>query len=149
MQDWSAAIGMLCKARRLIVLGQGAGLAIAQEAAARFRAHCALQTEALACAELCRSPMAQAEAAAAPDTAVLAFALRGPGQRELIELAAVLRQHGTPVLLVAPSNVRDRDLTLSTPPHRDLEAITTMQSLYLLLEAVSQARRDDRTVRSA
>lgn len=149
MQDWSAAIGMLCKARRLIVVGQGAGLAIAQEAAARFRDSCGLQTEALACAEICRCPMAQAEAEAAPDTAVLVLALRGSGQRELIELATALRQHGTPVMLVAPSNVRDRDLTLSTPPHRDLEAITTMQSLYLLLDAVSQARREVRTVHEA
>ena len=70
---------------------------------------------------------------------MLIFALRGPAQQSLIALAAEMRGRGARVLLAAPADVAERDLTLTTAPQEDLDPITAIQSFYLLVEAVARA----------
>lgn len=135
-QDWSPAVAQLQGADRLMVIGRGPGLAIAQEAALKFKETCAIQAEAFSSAEVQHGPMALVE----PDYPMLVFALRGPAQASLIALAASMRARGAQVLLAAPADVAERDLTLATSPHEDLDAIVAIQSFYLLVEAVARAR---------
>ena len=135
-QDWSGAVEVLSRADHLMVIGRGPGLAIAQEAALKFKETCGIQAEAFSSAEVKHGPMALV----ATDYPMLVFAPRGPAQAGLIELAAEMRARGAHVILAAPPDVVQRQLTLSPAPHPDLDPITAIQSFYLLVEAVSRAR---------
>jgi glutamine---fructose-6-phosphate transaminase (isomerizing) len=135
-QDWSAAVETLRTASNLMVIGRGPGLAIAQEAALKFKETCAIQAEAFSSAEVKHGPMALVD----ENYPMLVFALRGPAQQSLIALATEMRGRGAKVLLAAPADVAERDLTLSVAPHEDLDPITAIQSFYLLVEAVAGAR---------
>lgn len=138
-QDWSSAIAPLLQAERLMVIGRGPGLAVANEAALKFKETCAIQAEAFSGAEVQHGPMALVDEA----YPMLIFAPRGPAQPGLVALAAAMRQRGAHVLLAAPADVATRDLTLATAPHEDLDPITAIQSFYLLVEAVARARGQD------
>ncbi|WP_394788577.1 SIS domain-containing protein [Rhodoferax sp.] len=138
-QDWSAAIAPLQKAEKLMVIGRGPGLAIANEAALKFKETCSIQAEAFSAAEVKHGPMALVDEA----YPMLVFAPRGPAQASLVALAAEMRERGARVLLAAPADVASRDLTLATAPHEDLDPITAIQSFYLLVEAVARARGQD------
>ena len=135
-QDWSAAIDVLRTASGLMVIGRGPGLAIAQEAALKFKETCGIQAEAFSGAEVQHGPMALVN----DNYPMLIFALRGPAQQSLIALAAEMRARGARVLLAAPSDVVQRDLTLATAPQEALDPITAIQSFYLLVEALARAR---------
>ena len=51
-----------------------------------------------------------------------------------------MRKRGANVLLAAPGDVVERDLTLVTTEAEDLDPIVAIQSFYLLVEAVARAR---------
>ena len=135
-QDWSGPVARLAAAERLLVIGRGPGLAIAQEAALKFKETCGIQAEAFSAAEVQHGPMALVDTG----YPLLIFALRGPAQSGLITLAQEMRQRGGDVLLAAPDDVAQRDLTLTRAAIADLDPITAIQSFYLLVEAVARAR---------
>ena len=137
--DWSAALPTLRDADRLLVIGRGPGLAIANEAALKFKETCGIQAEAFSGAEVQHGPMALVDTG----YPMLIFALRGPAQAGLVQLARDMRQRGANVLLAAPSNIAERDLTLATTETEDLDPIVAIQSFYLLVEAVARARGVD------
>ena len=136
LQDWSSAVDVLSRAERLMVIGRGPGLAIAQEAALKFKETCGIQAEAFSSAEVRHGPMALV----GKDYPMLVFAPRGPAQAGLIALADDMRLRGAHVILAAPPGVPGRQLTLTNADHCDLDPITAVQSFYLLVEAVSRAR---------
>ena len=138
-QDWSAAVPVLQHADRLMVIGRGPGLAIANEAALKFKETCGIQAEAFSGAEVQHGPMALVDTG----YPMLVFALRGPAQDGLVQLAREMRQRGAKVLLAAPANIAERDLTLATTDAEDLDPIAAIQSFYLLVEAVARARGVD------
>jgi glucosamine--fructose-6-phosphate aminotransferase (isomerizing) len=135
-QDWSAAVPVLRDADRLLVIGRGPGLAIANEAALKFKETCGIQAEAFSGAEVQHGPMALVDTG----YPMLIFALRGPAQAGLLQLARDMRQRGANVLLAAPDDIAERDLTLATTDAEDLDPIAAIQSFYLLVEAVARAR---------
>jgi glucosamine--fructose-6-phosphate aminotransferase (isomerizing) len=135
-QDWSAAVEALQSARRATVIGCGAGLAIAREAALQLKEVCGIAAEAFSAAEFKHRTPAHLNRF----HPILVLAPRGPAQSRLIELAAELRLGGAYALLAAPADVSGRTLTLVHAPHRDLDPISAMQSFYLLLEAVARVR---------
>jgi len=137
--DWSAGIAALAGAERMMVIGRGTGLAIAQEAALKFKETCAIQAEVFSSAEVQHGPMALVDAG----YPMLVFAPRGPAQRGLITLAAQMRERGARVLLAATPDVAERQLTLATTGSEDLDPIAAVQSFYLLVEAVARARGRD------
>jgi glucosamine--fructose-6-phosphate aminotransferase (isomerizing) len=135
-QDWSVAAESLRTASQLMVIGRGPGLAIAQEAALKFKETCGIQAEAFSSAEVKHGPMALVNS----NYPMLIFALRGPAQQSLLDLAAEMRGRGARVLLAAPADIPERDLTLTAAPVEDLDPITAIQSFYLLAEALARAR---------
>ena len=134
--DWSSVVPVLKNANRLLVIGRGPGLAIADEAALKFKETCGIQAESFSGAEVQHGPMALVETG----YPMLIFALRGPAQAGLIQLARDMRKRGANVLLAAPGDVVERDLTLVTTEAEDLDPIVAIQSFYLLVEAVARAR---------
>jgi glucosamine--fructose-6-phosphate aminotransferase (isomerizing) len=135
--DWSAGIDSLARAERMMVIGRGTGLGIAQEAALKFKETCAIQAEVFSSAEVQHGPMALVDAG----YPMLVFAPRGPAQAGLLTLAEQMRARGADVLLAAPHDIEARQLTLATTGLSDLDPIAGIQSFYLLVEAVARARR--------
>lgn len=137
--DWSAGIDALAGAERMMVIGRGVGLAISREAALKLKETCAIQAEVFSSAEVKHGPVALVDVG----YPMLVFAPRGPAQAELIGLARSMRGCGAKVLLAAPAEVRERQLTLATTADEDLDPIVAIQSFYLLVEAVSRVRGRD------
>ena len=137
--DWSQAVAALLEEDRLFVVGRGTGLAVAMEAALKFKETCAIQAEAFSGAEIKHGPMALIDAG----YPMLIFAPRGPAQAGLIALADEMRTRGARVLLAAPGDVRGVDLPLVTTGAVDLDPIAVIQSFYPMVEALARARGHD------
>ena len=134
--DWQAALPALVGVERLYVISRGTGLAVAMEAALKFKETCGIQAEAFSGAELRHGPMALVDAG----YPLLILAPRGPAQAGLLALAADMRQRGARVLLAAPAGTPHAELPLVPTGHEDLDPIAVVQSFYPMVEALSRAR---------
>lgn len=137
--DWSAAIDSLAAAKNCMVVGRGIGFPLALEAALKLKETSALQAEAFSGAEIKHGPMALIEQA----YPLLMFATRGPAQAGMLQLAAEMRQRGAKVLLAAPADIADRDLTLPTAATPDLDPIVAIQAFYVMAAQLAAARGMD------
>ena len=137
--DWSAAIEVLAPARNIMVVGRGISFPIALEAALKFKETSALQAEAFSGAEIKHGPMALIE----DGYPLLIFATRGPAQASLVALALEMRGRGARVLLAAPEDILERDLTLPVAATPDLDPIVAIQAFYVMAAQLSKARGMD------
>ncbi|KUM42565.1 iron dicitrate transport regulator FecR [Pseudomonas sp. EpS/L25] len=137
--SWAPALPVLRDAERCMVVGRGPGFAIAQEAALKLKETSALQGEAFSGAELQHGPLALVERG----YPLLIFALRGPEQAGLLQLARDLRGRGARVLLAAPEDIAERDLPLVTAAHPDLDGLLAIQSFYRMAALLAEARGQD------
>lgn len=133
--DWSPAVQALQGADRLFVIGRGLGLAVAAEAALKFKEVCGIQAEAFSGAEVQHGPMALVESG----YPLLVLAPRGPAQSGLLELAQRMHERGARVLLAGPGG----ELPVVTTGHADLDPIALVQSFYPMVEALARARGQD------
>jgi glucosamine--fructose-6-phosphate aminotransferase (isomerizing) len=137
--DWSAAVEVLRGVDRLFVIGRGTGLAVAMEAALKFKETCSIQAEAFSGAEVKHGPMALID----EGYPLLVLAPRGPAQAGLLALADEMRQRGARLLLAAPKGTPGANLPLVETASVDLDAVTMIQSFYPMVEALSRARGID------
>lgn len=139
-QDWMPLVPALRGAQRMIVLGRGAGLAIAQEAALKLKETSGIQAEAFSGAEVRHGPME----IIGDGYPLLVFAPRGPEQAGLLALAAEMRARGARVLLAAPPDTDDANLPVELPlvtaGHPLLDPIAAIQSFYVAAQALALAR---------
>lgn len=133
---WDVAVEALKEADKLFVIGRGTGLAIAMEAALKFKETCGIQAEAFSGAEVKHGPMALVE----EGYPLLVFAPRGPAQAGLIALAEEMRGRGARVLLAAPAGTPGAELELACTGNEDLDPIAAVQSFYPMVEALARAR---------
>ena len=134
--DWSPAVEALAGVDRLFVIGRGTGLAIAQEAALKFKETCAIQAEAYSGAEVQHGPMALI----GQGYPLLIFAPSGPAQAGLLALATDMRTRGARVLLAAPAGTPGATLPIVETDAVDLDPISAVQSFYPMVEALARAR---------
>jgi glucosamine--fructose-6-phosphate aminotransferase (isomerizing) len=138
--DWRVGVEALAAADRLLVIGRGIGLAVAQEAALKFKETCGLQAEAFSGAEVRHGPMALVEAG----YPLLVFAPRGPAQEGLLALAAELRHTtGARVLLAAPPGTPGAELPMVQTGAEELDPVAAIQSFYLMVESLARERGRD------
>jgi len=137
--DWSAALEVLAPARNIMVVGRGISFPIALESALKFKETSSLQAEAFSGAEIKHGPMALIE----DGYPLLIFATRGPTQAGLLQLAGEMRQRGAKVLLAAPADVAERDLTLPVASTPDLDPIVAVQAFYVMAAQLAKARGMD------
>jgi glucosamine--fructose-6-phosphate aminotransferase (isomerizing) len=123
----------------MLVIGRGAGLAIAQEAALKLKETSGIQAEAFSSAEVQHGPMELIER----DYPVLVFAPRGPEQAGLIQFAGAMRQRGARVLLAAPADVESATLALSCTADPALDPIAAILSFYVMAAHLAVARGRD------
>jgi glutamine---fructose-6-phosphate transaminase (isomerizing) len=135
-QDWSVGVEALKDVDRLFVISRGTGLAVAKEAALKFKETSAIQAEAFSGAEVKHGPMALIT----EGYPVLVFAPRGPAQTGLLAFADEMRQRGAVVLLAAPAGTPNVNLPLVECGAVDLDPICAIQSFYPMVEAISRAR---------
>src|ERR1700749_1452543 len=133
---WSPVVDALVHADKLFVIGRGTSLAIAMEAALKFKEVCGIQAEAFSGAEVKHGPMALIE----EGYPLLVFAPRGPAQAGLLALAEEMRRRGARVLVAAPAGTPGAELALSTTGNEDLDPIAVVQSFYPMVEALARAR---------
>jgi glucosamine--fructose-6-phosphate aminotransferase (isomerizing) len=133
---WDVAVEVLKDADKLFVIGRGTSLAIAMEAALKFKETCGIQAEAFSGAEVKHGPMALVD----EGYPLLVFAPRGPAQAGLIALAEEMRGRGARVLLAAPAGTPGAELELATTGNEDLDPIAAVQSFYPMVEALARAR---------
>jgi len=134
--DWQPLVDALVGADRLFVIGRGTGLAIAMEAALKFKETCGIQAEAFSGAEVKHGPMALVR----DGYPLLVFAPRGPAQAGLLAIAEEMRSRGGRVLLAAPLGTPGAELPLATTGNEDLDPIALVQSFYPMVEALARAR---------
>lgn len=134
--DWSPAIEVLAPASRIMVVGRGASFPVALEAALKFKETSVLQAEAFSGAEIKHGPMALID----EGYPLLIFATRGPTQASLLKLAEEMRGRGARVLLAAPADISERNLTLPLAPTPDLDPIVAIQAFYVMAAHLSIAR---------
>ena len=136
LADWSPLVEALAQADRLYVIGRGLGLAVAMEAALKFKETCGIQAEAFSGAEVRHGPMALID----EGYPLLIFAPRGPAQAGLLALADEMRGRGARVLLAAPAGTANAHLPLIAAANEDLDPIIAAQSFYPAVEALARAR---------
>jgi len=134
--DWTRAVDELKDVDRMIVIGRGLGLAIAQEAALKLKETSGIQAEAFSSAEVRHGPMEIIDR----DYPLLVFAPRGPEQAGLIQLAADMRARGARVLLAAPDDVTGAELPLVATDHPALDPIAAILSFYVMAAGLAAAR---------
>ena len=134
--DWSMAVDELRGIERMIVIGRGLGLAIAQEAALKLKETSGIQAEAFSSAEVRHGPMELIDR----DYPLLVFAPRGPEQAGLLQLAHDMRARGARVLLAAPDDVREASLPLVSSAHAALDPIAAILSFYVMAADLAAAR---------
>ncbi len=134
--DWSNAIEVLAPASRIMVVGRGISFPVALESALKFKETSVIQAEAFSGAEIKHGPMALID----DGYPLLIFATRGPTQAGLISLAEEMRGRGANVLLAAPADVSERNLTLPTTATPDLDPIAAIQAFYVMAANLSIAR---------
>lgn len=137
--DWSAAIDVLAPARNIMVVGRGISFPVALESALKFKETSALQAEAFSGAEIKHGPMALID----EGYPLVIFATRGPTQAGLVQLATEMRGRGARVLLAAPEDIAERDLTLPVAATPDLDPIAAIQAFYVMAANLSKARGMD------
>lgn len=134
--DWSKAVDELRGIERMIVIGRGLGLAIAQEAALKLKETSGIQAEAFSSAEVRHGPMELIDR----DYPLLVFAPRGPEQAGLLQLARDMQARGARVLLAAPGDVPEATLPLVTTAHAALDPIAAILSFYVMAAGLAAAR---------
>jgi glutamine---fructose-6-phosphate transaminase (isomerizing) len=134
--DWSHAVDELRGVERMIVIGRGLGLAIAQEAALKLKETSGIQAEAFSSAEVRHGPMELIDR----DYPLLVFALPGPEQSGLLQLARDMRSRGARVLLAAPDGVTERTLPLVSTANAALDPIAAILSFYVMAAGLAAAR---------
>jgi glucosamine--fructose-6-phosphate aminotransferase (isomerizing) len=134
--DWSHAVDELRGVERMIVIGRGLGLAIAQEAALKLKETSGIQAEAFSSAEVRHGPMELIDR----DYPLLVFAPPGPEQAGLLQLARDMRSRGARVLLAAPDGVAERTLPLVSTANAALDPIAAILSFYVMAAGLAAAR---------
>jgi len=133
--DWTAGLESLTEATSLLTIGRGPTLAIAREAALKFKETCDLPAEPFSGAEFMHGPVSLVDT----HYPVLIFTPTDAAAKGLSELAADLRGKGAAVFVTgAPDG-----LPSPAPDHPDADAICLIQSLYGLLVELAPRRGTD------
>ena len=136
--DWSAMVELLTPAANLFVLGRGFGLAVAQEAALKFKETCGLHAEAFSGAEVRHGPMALMKS----NLPALMFAQDDETREGMEALARDLSASGVRVLL-AGGDASGATRLPTVPADAVVAPILAIQSFYRWAAELALARGFD------
>lgn len=136
--EWRAALSVLAPATNLYVIGRGPGLAVAQEAALKFKETCGLHAEAISAAELRHGPMALVRAG----FPLLVFTQNDETRAGITALVGELVSQGAAVLVAGISAPQAQVLPVQQT-HPLIEPLLFAQSFYRMVNELALARGRD------
>jgi glucosamine--fructose-6-phosphate aminotransferase (isomerizing) len=137
--DWSPVARSFASARGAFVLGRGATLGVAQEAALKFKETCGLHAEAFSIAEVAHGPMELVEAG----FPVLVLPPGDAGDDGLDDLMARFVDRGARVSVAGRAIPGCLEAPIVPDLHPVLAPIALAQSFYRMVNAVAVERGRD------
>jgi len=126
-------------ASSLYVIGRGAGLGIAQEAALKLKETCGLHAEAFSGSEFLHGPVSLVS----KGFPILMFMPTDRAVLALRELKADLRRKGAAVFATAHGKASGGRLPALKTGHPETDAICLIQSFYAMLVRLARLRGGD------
>jgi glucosamine--fructose-6-phosphate aminotransferase (isomerizing) len=137
--DWSAAVEAFASAHSLLTIGRGPTLAIAREAALKFKEICAIHAEAFSGAELMHGPISLISSR----YPVLMFMPSDLAAAGLEELAKDLRHKGAALYKSSFGKAEAGCLPALPPDQSDADAVCLIQSFYSFAILLARKRGID------
>ena len=137
--DWTPFMSALDGRESLYVLGRGPALAIAQEAALKFKETCGIHAEAYSAAEVLHGPARIVEAG----FPVLALASRDASEAGVAEIADRLSRQGATVFATSERVAAASRLPFAPTGHPVTDALSLIVSFYAFVEMFSRHRGFD------
>ena len=134
--DWSPVLSALQNRNSLYVLGRGPALAIAEEAALKFKETCGIHAEAYSAAEVLHGPARIVEAG----FPVLALASRDAGVAGVAEIADRLARQGATANATTDRDQDANKLPFAASGHPITDALSLIVSFYGFVEMLSRYR---------
>ena len=137
--DWTPLTAALKDRNSLYVLGRGPALAIAQEAALKFKETCGIHAEAYSAAEVLHGPARIVEAG----FPVLALAARDASEAGVAEIADRLANQGATAFATTSRVSVARRIPFVETGHAITDALVLIASFYGFVEMLSRYRGFD------
>jgi glucosamine--fructose-6-phosphate aminotransferase (isomerizing) len=137
--DWSAALDSFAKTTSLITIGRGPTLAIAREAALKFKEMCNLHAEAFSGAEVLHGPVTLVS----PHYPVLVLMPTDAAGTGMRQLARDLRGKAAAIFTAEPGETGTGYLPVLSPDHPETDAIALIQSFYAFAVRLAERRGID------
>jgi glucosamine--fructose-6-phosphate aminotransferase (isomerizing) len=137
--DWSALLAALDGHGSLFVLGRGPALAIAEEAALKFKEPCGIHAEAYSAAEVLHGPARIVESG----FPVLALAARDAGEAGVAEIADRLARQGATAFATTDRAAVAQKLAFVASGHPVTDALALIVTFYAFVEALARHRGFD------
>jgi glucosamine--fructose-6-phosphate aminotransferase (isomerizing) len=137
--DWSPLLEALDGHQSLYVLGRGPSLAIAEEAALKFKETCGIHAEAYSAAEVLHGPVRMVERG----YPVLVLAARDASEPSVAGLADQLAAQGAMTFASSARIAAARHLPFAVSGHPLTDALVLIVSFYGFIEALSRRRGFD------
>ncbi|HWK68071.1 MAG TPA: SIS domain-containing protein [Rhizobiaceae bacterium] len=134
--DWMELAGALDGANSLFILGRGPSLAIANEAALKFKETCGVHAEAYSAAEVMHGPMALVQ----PGFPVLGLAARDRSEPSMAEAGDRLVGKGGTVFATSELAKTSRRLPFAATGHPLTDPLALVVSFYAFVEAFARHR---------
>jgi len=135
--SWIKIVEALKSTQKAMIVGRGLGLSIALEAALKLKETCHIQAEAFSSAEILHGPQAVIE----EQYPLIIFALRGPSQKSLFDLAAQMKQRGANVVVISDHKDDLTDCLYSPSLHSDLDALNAIHQFYIAVNDLAKVKR--------
>lgn len=134
--DWSAFAEVLDGDPSLFILGRGPAIAIAGEAALKFKETCGMHAEAYSAAEVMHGPLALLS----PGFPVLGLAAADAAESYLAEAADRLADKGAAVFATSDAVAKARRLPFARTAHPLADPLALVTSFYSFVEKLARAR---------
>jgi glucosamine--fructose-6-phosphate aminotransferase (isomerizing) len=134
--DWSPLLEALDGHQSLYVLGRGPSLAIAGEAALKFKETCAIHAEAYSAAEVMHGPVRIVEGG----FPLLVLAARDAAEPSVAGVADKLAAQGAVTFVTSARVSAARPLPFAVSGHPLTDALVLIASFYGFVEALSRRR---------
>jgi glucosamine--fructose-6-phosphate aminotransferase (isomerizing) len=134
--DWTPLMTALDGRTSLYVLGRGPALAIAGEAALKFKETCGIHAEAYSAAEVLHGPARIVESG----YPVLAMAARDAAEPSVVEITERLAGQGASAFITSAMPGSAIPLPFAPAGHPIVDALALIVSFYAFVEALSRHR---------
>jgi glucosamine--fructose-6-phosphate aminotransferase (isomerizing) len=134
--DWSELQSALDEHQSLYVLGRGPAMAIASEAALKFKETCGIHAEAYSAAEVLHGPARIVE----KGYPILALAARDAAEDSVVEVVDRLAGQGATTFITSSKATTAKHLQFASAAHPITDALALIVSFYAFVEGLSRHR---------